>query len=96
VGDPSRSAAPHSPCHPRAFPRTECHWTADSSHPDANQELITVTAFGAFGILAAGFNGGSFLNYNDDFSSMLMASFSAIAVVAYAAGLYVTAQPESA
>jgi hypothetical protein len=57
------------------------------------RNLVTVTAFGAFGILAAGFNGGSFLNYNDDFSSMLMASFFAIAIVAYAVGLYVTERP---
>jgi hypothetical protein len=54
------------------------------------RDLITVTAFGLFGVLAAGFNGGSFLNYNQDFSSMLMASFFAVAVVSYAAGLYVT------
>ena len=43
---------------------------------------------GAVAILGAGFNGGSFLNYHEDFSSMLMASFFAIAVVAYSAGLY--------
>ena len=60
------------------------------------RDLITVTAFGAFGVLAAGFNGGSFLNYNEDFSSMLMASFFAVAVVAYAVGLYVTGRPASA
>jgi hypothetical protein len=52
-----------------------------------------VTAFGAFGILAAGFNGGSYLNYHQDFSSMLMAAFFAVAVVAYAAGLFVTGRP---
>ncbi|MHB8503471.1 MAG: hypothetical protein ACYDHE_21315 [Candidatus Acidiferrales bacterium] len=54
------------------------------------RDLITVTVIGLFGVLAAGFNGGSFLNYNLDFSSMLMASFFAIAVVAYAVGLFVT------
>jgi len=54
------------------------------------RDLITVTSFGLFGVLAAGFNGGSFLNYNQDFSSMLMAFFFAIAVVAYAVGLVVT------
>jgi hypothetical protein len=59
------------------------------------RNLITVTAFGAFGILAAGFNGGSFLNYNENFSSMLMAAFSAIAVVAYAVGVYATERPAS-
>jgi hypothetical protein len=59
------------------------------------RDLITVTAFGLFGVLAAGFNGGSFLNYNQDFSSMLMATFFAIAVVAYAAGLLVTGRTSS-
>jgi hypothetical protein len=59
------------------------------------RNLITVTAFGSFGILAAGFNGGSFLSYNEDFSSLLMASFFAIAVVAYTVGLYVTERPAS-
>jgi hypothetical protein len=54
------------------------------------RDLIIVTSFGLFGVLAAGFNGGSFLNYNQDFSSMLMAFFFAIAVVAYAVGLVVT------
>jgi hypothetical protein len=59
------------------------------------RDLITVTGFGLFGVLAAGFNGGSFLNYNQDFSSMLMATFFAIAVVAYAVGLLVTGRTSS-
>ena len=57
------------------------------------RDLITVTSFGLFGVLAAGFNGGSFLNYNQDFSSMLMAFFFAIAVVAFAVGLFVMGRP---
>jgi hypothetical protein len=57
------------------------------------RNLISVTAFGAFGILASGFNGGSFLNYNDNVSSMLMASFFAVALVAYVVGVYVTGRP---
>jgi hypothetical protein len=59
------------------------------------RNLIVVTAFGAFGVLAAGFNGGSYLNYHDDFSSLLMSSFFAVALVGYAVGLYVTGRPES-
>jgi hypothetical protein len=55
-----------------------------------SRDLIVVTSFGAFGVLAAGFNGGSFLNYNQDFSSMIMAIFFAWAVVSYAVGLLVT------
>src|SRR4029077_12413213 len=47
------------------------------------RDLITVTSVGLFGVLAAGFNGGSFLNYNQDFSSMIMATFFAWAVVSY-------------
>jgi hypothetical protein len=58
-----------------------------------HRDLITVTSFGLFGVLAAGFNGGSFLNYNQDFSSMLMAFFFTIAVVAYTIGLVVTGRP---
>ena len=42
---------------------------------------------GAIAMLGAGFNGGSFLNYHEDFSSMIMASFFAIAVIAYVVGL---------
>src|SRR5260221_9007735 len=60
------------------------------------RDLITVTSFGLVGVLAAGFNGGSFLNYNQDFSSMLMAAFFAVAVVAYSVGLFVTGRPASA
>jgi hypothetical protein len=43
---------------------------------------------GGVSILAAGFNGGSFLNYRQDFSSMLMAAFFAVAVAAYGFALY--------
>jgi hypothetical protein len=45
------------------------------------------TVLGALFILAAGFNGGSFLNYNEDFSSMIMAALFALAVVSYALAL---------
>ena len=50
--------------------------------------IIVASSFGVFGVLAAGFNGGSFLNYNEDFSSMLMASAFAVALLSYASGLY--------
>jgi hypothetical protein len=50
--------------------------------------ILVPAAFGAFGVAAAGFNGGSFLNYNEDISSMLMAAFFAIAVISYVIGLY--------
>jgi hypothetical protein len=50
--------------------------------------VVISAVIGFIGVLGAGFNGGSFLNYHQDFSSMLMATGFAIAVVAYSAGLY--------
>lgn len=47
---------------------------------------------GTFGILAAAFNGASFINYGHDFSSMLMSVGFMIALVSYSAGLYFTQQ----
>jgi len=49
---------------------------------------ITFAALGFIGVLGAGFNGGSFLNYNEDFSSMLMAVGFALAMSAYTAALF--------
>jgi len=43
--------------------------------------------FGLVGVIAAGFNGASFLNYNEDFSSMLMSGGFAVALTAYFIGL---------
>src|SRR5258706_11444151 len=60
--------------------------------------IVLLAVFGFIGVLAAGFNGGSFLNYRQDFSSLLMATGFAIAVVAYSVGLYLaneTAAPIS-
>ena len=50
--------------------------------------LIVTASIGAFGVIGAGFNGGSYLNYHEDFSSMIMATGFAVAVVAYVTGLY--------
>jgi len=49
---------------------------------------IALAAIGFVGVLGAGFNGGSFLNYHEDFSSMLMAVGFALAMSAYVALLY--------
>lgn len=57
---------------------------------------IITAAIGALGMLGAGFNGGSYLNYHKDFSSMLMASFFAIALTAYVVGLWALPGPERA
>jgi hypothetical protein len=51
---------------------------------------LTASLLGAFGVVFAGFNGGSFLNYGHDISSLLMAIGFAIAIAAYAVGLYGT------
>lgn len=53
--------------------------------------IVVSAVVGFIGVLGAGFNGGSYLNYHQDFSSMLMATGFAIAVVAYSAGLYIAA-----
>jgi hypothetical protein len=46
-----------------------------------------VASIGFIGVLGAGFNGGSFLNYNQDFSSMLMAVGFILAMLTYSLGL---------
>jgi len=46
-----------------------------------------VASLGFIGVLGAGFNGGSFLNYNENFSSMLMSVGFIMAMVTYSIGL---------
>ena len=53
--------------------------------------IVVSAVVGFIGVLGAGFNGGSYLKYHEDFSSMIMATGFAIAVVAYSAGLYIAA-----
>ncbi len=53
--------------------------------------IVISAVVGFIGVLGAGFNGGSYLNYHQAFSSMIMATGFAIAVVAYSAGLYIAA-----
>ncbi len=53
------------------------------------RSYAAATIVGGVAILGAGFNGGSFLNYNEDFSSMIMAALFAIAIAAYGFALYV-------
>ena len=59
----------------------------------ATRAVKIATGIGGVAILGAGFNGGSFLNYDEDFSSMIMASFFAIAVAGYVATLYYSQEP---
>ena len=49
---------------------------------------MVATSFGLVGVVAAGFNGASFLNYHEDFSSMLMSSGFAVAMLSYLLGLF--------
>jgi len=56
--------------------------------PTGNRLAITTSVIGALAVLAAGFNGGSYLNYHQDFSSMIMATFFGVAVTAYLVGLF--------
>ena len=55
---------------------------------------VITAIVGALAMLAAGFNGGSFLNYHEDFSSMIMASLFGIALTAYAIGLWALPLPQ--
>ncbi|MGH7910479.1 MAG: hypothetical protein ACREOV_02030 [Candidatus Dormibacteraceae bacterium] len=52
---------------------------------------IVILVLGRVGVLGADFNGGSLLNYNMGFSSMLMAGGFALAVAAYVVGLLIEA-----
>ncbi|GAA3311355.1 hypothetical protein [Arthrobacter ramosus] len=49
---------------------------------------------GFVSVLEAGFNGGSFLNYGEDYSSMFMASLFAVATGSYAFGVYLLGRRE--
>ena len=53
-----------------------------------DRAAVTTTVVGFVCVLGAGFNGGSFLNYAEDFSSMIMAALFAIAMGSYAFGVY--------
>ncbi|MGH2497903.1 MAG: hypothetical protein ACRDIV_24645 [Ktedonobacteraceae bacterium] len=51
---------------------------------------IISSIVGLLGIVAAGFNGASFLNYGENFSSLLMSIGFLVAVIPYMIGVYVT------
>jgi 1,4-dihydroxy-2-naphthoate octaprenyltransferase len=50
---------------------------------------ITTSIIGLIGVVGAGFNGASFLNYNEDFSSLLMSVGFLLAAMAYVVGFSV-------
>jgi hypothetical protein len=49
---------------------------------------IISSIFGWFGIVSAGFNGASFMNYGEPFSSLFMSMGFLMAVIAYMLGVY--------
>jgi len=51
---------------------------------------IVTSIIGLLGIMAAGFNGASFMNYGEPFSSLFMSMGFLLAVIPYAIGVYVT------
>jgi hypothetical protein len=48
---------------------------------------IIISVLGFFGIVAAGFNGASFMNYGQNFSSLLMSIGFLLAAIPYTIGL---------
>lgn len=54
----------------------------------APRRIIAAATIGGLGVILAGLNGGGYLNYHQDFNSMLMATFFAVAVLSYLVGLY--------
>ena len=51
---------------------------------------IIASVLGLMGILGAGFNGASFLNYGHDFSSLIMSACFLLAVISYIVGFFIT------
>lgn len=54
---------------------------------------IIATAVGFVGVVGAGFNGASFLDFHEDVSSMIMATAFAVAVAGYLAGVAFAERP---
>jgi len=50
---------------------------------------IILASLGLAGIIGAGFNGASFMNYGHDLSSLIMSATFLLALIAYLVGLYI-------
>ena len=59
----------------------------------ASRACTTASVLGALAILGAGFNGASFLNYGQNYSSMIMSGLWALAVACYVTGMFLAARP---
>jgi hypothetical protein len=51
-----------------------------------SRAAVAISVLGALAIVGAGFNGASFVNYNQAYSSMIMAGLWAVALACYLAG----------
>ena len=59
-----------------------------------DRAALTTSAVGFVSVRGACFNGGSYRNYGEDFSSMIMASLFAVATGSYAFGVYLPGHRE--
>jgi hypothetical protein len=57
-----------------------------------SRAVTTLSVLGALAIIGAGFNGASFLNYGENFSSMIMAGLWALALGCYLTSMFLTAR----
>jgi hypothetical protein len=62
------------------------------SLPRSGRLTKATAILGALAIIGAGFNGASFLNYGQNFSSMIMAGLWALALACYLTGLFADAK----
>lgn len=59
-----------------------------------SRSYTAMSVLGALAILGAGFNGASFLNYGQPFSSMIMAGLWALALACYLTCMYLAARAQ--
>lgn len=56
---------------------------------DRDRAWIILSMLGLLGIIGAGFNGASFMNYGHNLSSLIMSATFLLALIAYMVGLYI-------
>ncbi len=56
---------------------------------DRDRAWIILSTLGLLGIIGAGFNGASFMNYGHNLSSLIMSVTFLLALIAYLVGLYI-------
>ena len=86
---PGRLKVTLHPSHPTLCPAT------DGTRSSSRRRLwIVCSIIAVLFTMAAGFNGASFLNYGEDFSSLFMSLGFAIALVTLLVGLYLDRSPK--